>query len=273
MRLGNPTLRAFDQPQTWNDAFGSKPVAKPRSNTMTVGGTVTATSILLGICVAAAAGSWAAASSPSYGHLTMPFIAGGAIGGLILALIISFKPKTAPVLAPIYAAAEGLFLGAFSLVVGGMVAGATQEGTAVSMGQTLVLQAITLTFAIVFAMLGLYAFRIIRPGAVFRSVVLTAVGGAILFGLVAFVMALLGNNTLIALYSPTNGGMVSVGFSLLLVGIASLCLILDFQMIDQGVQSGAPKYLEWYGGFALLVTIVWLYVELLRLLAKLRSSD
>lgn len=272
MRLGNPTMRAFEQPQTWNDAFGAKPVAEARPNTMTVGGTVTATSILLGICVAAAAGSWAAANNPNYSHLALPFLIGGIIGGLVLALVISFAPKTAPFLAPVYAAFEGLFLGVFSLYVGNMVASQTGE-SGIAVGKSLVFQAFTLTFAIVFAMLGLYAFRIIRPGRVFRSVVITGVVGACLFGLVAMVMALLGNDTLIALYSPTNGGMLSVGFSVLLVGIASLLLILDFQFIDHAVQSGAPKHMEWYGGFALLVTIVWLYVELLRLLAKLRSSD
>lgn len=270
MRLGNPALRHFEQPQTWDQTFGrGAPLAEARPNTMTVGGTVTATTILLGICAAAAIGSWSAAASPSYQHLAWPLGIGGLIGGLILALVITFKPRTAQFLGPVYAACEGLLLGVFSYVVGARVSAV--EGVDVS--GALVFQAIGLTIAITAAMLFAYATRIIQPGRTFRAVVVSATLGLVLFGIVAFVLALLGNHTLISVYSPTNGSLISVGFSLFVVVIASLFLVLDFQMIDQGVKAGMPKHMEWYGGFALLVTLVWLYIELLRLLAKLRSSD
>ncbi|VAX39518.1 hypothetical protein MNBD_PLANCTO03-2357 [hydrothermal vent metagenome] len=274
MRSSNPTLRAFEAPQTWDDAHAGRPLSKAGTNTMTIGGTVTATSILLGICVAAAIGSWAAVSSANYAFLQFPFLLGGMIGGLVFGLIISFKPRTAQFLAPVYAALQGLFLGAFSYMVGNMVAakvGASGSGTQI--GTTLVLQAIGLTFAITAAMLFCYVSGIIKPGRVFRAVVVSAMGGLMLFFVVALVMSLFGNSTLISVYSPTNGGLISVGFSLLVIVIASLVLVLDFQWIDHGIQAGLPKHMEWYAGFALLVTLVWLYIEILRLLAKLRSNN
>lgn len=273
MRSSNPALKAFTQPQTWDDAHG-RPLSKTRANTMTIGGTVTATSILLGICVAAAIGSWATVANPNYAYLQFPFLFGGMISGLVLGLVIAFKPRIAQFLAPVYAALQGLFLGAFSYMVGNMVAakvGASGSGTQI--GTTLVLQAVGLTFAITAAMLFCYVSGIIKPGKVFRAVVVSAMGGLMLFFVVALVMSLFGNSTLISVYSPTNGGLISVGFSLLVVGLASLVLVLDFQMIDQGVRAGLPKHMEWYAGFALLVTLVWLYIELLRLLAKLRSNN
>ncbi len=272
MRSANPTLQAFNQPQTWDDAHSGRAVAGARSNTMTIGGTVTATGILLGVCVAAAIGSWSAASSANSAHLTYPMLIGGVIGGLVLGLIITFKPRTAQFLAPVYAALEGLFLGAFSFIVGQQVAAKVGEsGSGIQIGQALVFQAIGLTFAITAAMLFCYASGIIKPGKVFRAVVISAGGGLLLFMLVAFGLALFGNPTLISVYSPTNGGMVSVGFSVFVVVLASLFLVLDFQFIDNAIRSGAPKHMEWYAGFALLVTLIWLYIELLRLLAKLRS--
>ncbi|MDQ7014085.1 MAG: Bax inhibitor-1/YccA family protein [Planctomycetota bacterium] len=276
MRTANPTFKAFSQPQTWADAHGRDSLAEGRANVMTIGGTVTATSILLGVCVAGAVGSWSLATSEAYGKFAWPVGIGGMIVGLVLALVITFKPKTARFLAPLYAAAEGLFLGVFSFMVGNMVAAKTGAGTAaegLQIGQTLVLQAITLTFAITAGMLFAYASGIIKPGRVFRAVVISGVIGAMLFGLVAFGLAIFGNSTLISVYSPTNGGMISVGFSVLMVVIASLVLVLDFEFIAKGVKAQLPRHMEWYAGFSLLVTLVWLYIEILRLLAKLRSGD
>ena len=276
MRTANPTLSAFNRPQTWVDAHGRDSLAETNANVMTIGGTVTATSILLGVCVAGAVVSWGLAGNPTYAHLAMPIGIGGLILGLVLGLVITFKPTTARFLSPVYAAAEGLFLGVFSFWVGGMVAaktGAETGGGGLQIGHTLILQAVTLTFAITAGMLFAYASGIVKPGRVFRTVVMSGVIGACLFGLVAMVMAIFGNSTLISVYSPTNGGMISVGFSVLMVVIASLVLVLDFEFIASGVRAQAPKHMEWYAGFSLLVTLVWLYIELLRLLAKLRSSD
>lgn len=270
MRMGNPTLRAFEQPQTWDDAFGANaPVGGARANVMTVGGTVTATAVLLGICAAAAVVAWTIVANPTRTGLAWPLGLGGMLVGLVLALIISFKPRTAQFLAPVYAACEGLFLGVFSFIVGARVSAV--EGADVS--GVLILQAVGLTVAIAAAMLFAYASGIIRPGRTFRAVVVSATIGIVLFGVVALVMALLGNSTLISVYSSTNGSLISIGFSLFVVVIASLFLVLDFQLIDEGVKAGMPKHMEWYGGFALLVTLVWLYIELLRLLGKLRSSE
>ncbi|HZW11004.1 MAG TPA: Bax inhibitor-1/YccA family protein [Phycisphaerales bacterium] len=266
MRSANPALRPFDQPQTWESAFGrSGPLAAARPGPMTVRGTVTATSILLGICAAAAVGSWAMVRSPEYAGLGYPLAIGGVIAGLVLGLIVSFKPRTAPFLGPVYAAAEGLFLGVLSAIVASRLPA--------QVGETVVFQAIGLTFGVTGAMLAGYATRIIRPGRVFRACVVSATGGICLFYLAAFVGRLLGFDALSAVLRFDNGSPISIGVSLVVVAIASLNLVLDFEFIEEGARSGMPKHMEWYGGFALLVTLVWLYVELLRLLSKLRSGD
>lgn len=268
LRSANPALRALQPAQTWDDAHGKAPT-RAASNTMTIRGTVMNTSILLGICAAAAVGAWNAALNPGTQSLTWPLFFGGLIGGVILSLVIMFKPRTAPFLAPVYAGLEGLVLGIFSVIVGERVSAQVGE----QVGPTLVLQAIGLTMTVTAAMLAGYAFGIIRPGKVFRAVVLSAAGGLGIFIIIAFVMHLFGNSTLLSVYDSTNGSLLSVGFSLFVVGLASLFLVLDFQFIDEASRSGAPKYMEWVGAFALLMTLVWLYIEILRLLAKLRSSD
>jgi len=265
MRSANPTLRAFDKPQTWDDAFGGRAAARVRSNTMTIGGTVTATGILLGICTAAAIGSWAMISDPERLGLAIPTLLGGMIAALVLGLVISFKPRTAPVLGPLYAAAEGLFLGVLSFVV------ARQFPPEV--GATLVFQAVGLTLGVAGAMLAAYATGLVKPGRVFRACVTSATGGIALFYIVAFVGSMLGMDALSGLLRFDNASPLSIGLSLFVVAIASLNLVLDFDFIHQGVARGLPKHMEWFGGFALLVTLVWLYIELLRLLSKLRSSD
>ncbi len=268
MKSANPALRAFERPQTWDQAFGRGAVAEARPNTMTVGGTVTATGILLGICTAGAIGSWALVSGGANSGLGLVLGLGGALVGLVLALVISFKPRTAPFLGPVYAACEGLFLGVLSYFVGEQVS----AKVGADVGPTLVFQAVALTFAIAAGMLFAYATRIVRPGRVFKACVVSAGIGLGLFAIVAIVMSLFGNSTLISVYSATNGSMISIGFSVFAVVVASLFLVLDFEFIERGVQAGMPKHMEWYGAFALLVTLVWLYIELLRLLGKLRSK-
>ena len=268
MRSSNPALRAFAEPQRVGDApirsSGSRAV---QSNTMTVGGTVTATGILVGICSATAIGSWALVSNPANAGLTMPLIFGGLIAGLVFGLIISFKPRTAPFLAPIYAACEGLFLGAFSLIVSKNIPQSAGGGA----DNTIVFQAIGLTFGVAAVMLIAYGTRIIRPGRIFRSVVISATGGIMLFYVVAMVGSLFGFKAMSGLLSFDNASPLSIGISLFVVAIASLNLVLDFEFIEKGANRNLPKYMEWYGGFALLVTLVWLYIELLRLLSKLRN--
>lgn len=268
MKSANPALRAFERPQTWDQAFGRGAVAEARPTTMTVGGTVTATGILLGICTAGAIGSWALVSNPAHTGKGLILGVAGALLGLVLGLVITFKPRSARFVGPVYAACEGLFLGVLSYYIGEKVS----AKVGADVGPALVMQAVGLTFAIAAAMLFGYATRIIRPGRVFKACVVSAGLGLGLYAVVAVVMMLFGNTTLVSVYSSTNGSMISIGFSLFAVVIASLFLVLDFEFIEKGVQAGMPKHMEWYGAFALLVTLVWLYVELLRLLGKLRSK-
>jgi len=235
---------------------------------MTIGGTVTATGILVGICSATAIGSWALVSNPANAGLAMPLIFGGMIAGLVLGLIIAFKPRTAPFLAPIYAACEGLFLGALSLIVSRSVPASAGGGA----GSTIVFQAIGLTFGVAAVMLIAYGTRIIRPGRIFRAVVISATGGIALFYVVAMLGSLFGLQAMAGLLAFDNASPLSIGISLFVVGIAALNLVLDFEFIEQGANHSLPKYMEWYGGFALLVTLVWLYIELLRLLSKFRNK-
>jgi uncharacterized YccA/Bax inhibitor family protein len=184
----------------------------------------------------------------------------GAIGGLIVAFIIVFRPQWAGYLAPGYALLEGLFVGSVS---------AWYHHAFADRQPYLVLQAVGLTFGTVIAMYFLYQFRIIRATERFKSIVVTATLGICIFYLIAFVLRFFSMD----IPFLHEGSLLGIGFSLLVAGIAALNLILDFDMIEQGSAAGAPKYMEWYGAFGLLVTIVWLYIEILRLLSKLNSRN
>lgn len=183
-----------------------------------------------------------------------------ALGALVLTLIISialyFKAEWSPVLAPTYAVLDGVFVGAISALYAMKYNG-------------LVAQAILLTMGTLAGMLALYSFRIIRATEKFRAIVTAATVGIALFYLVAIVLSFFG----IKIPMIHQGGMIGIGFSLFVVGIAALNLIIDFGNIEDGEQANAPRYMEWYCAFALLLTLVWLYLEILRLLAKLRSDD
>ena len=210
---------------------------------MTINGAIGKTVILLGICAGAATLSWGA--SPNY-------LYGGMIVGFILAMILAFKPTLAPVLAPVYAVAEGVFIGSLSALLEGRMQG-------------IVTQAIALTAGVFCAMLGAYQMRLIRPTRKFMAVVTGATLGIALFYVASMVMSAFGMKMPII-----HDGPYTILFSLFVCGIAALNLIIDFGVIEEGAEVGAPKYMEWYAGFALLVTLVWLYIEILRLLSKLR---
>jgi uncharacterized YccA/Bax inhibitor family protein len=180
----------------------------------------------------------------------------GAIGGFITALITTFSPRRAAMTAPIYAVFEGLFLGAISAMFEAMYPG-------------LVMRAVSLTFGVFFIMLLLYRSGTIRATEKFRTVIFAATGGIALVYLVSFIAGMFGAN----LGFMYGNGLVGIGFSLFVVVIAALNLILDFDMITQGANSYAPKYMEWYGAFGLMVTLIWLYLEMLRLLSKLSSRN
>ena len=248
IRSGNPTL---------NDKVFDNLVWDPSAR-MTLQGTVVKSGILLAIVVAAASYSWGLydpANPASAGTLNTYWL-GGAIGGFIVAMITVFKKSWSPVTAPIYAALEGLFLGAFSVYVQSMFPDVP-----------IVLQAVALTFGTFFALLGAYTSGLIKPTENFKLGVVAATGGIVMVYILSFVLGFFG----IELPGIHSAGVVGIGFSLFVVVIAALNLVLDFDFIENASERGAPKYMEWYGAFGLLVTLIWLYVEFLRLLMKLNS--
>ena len=258
MLSGNPTLNE----NTFRVAPGDD-LAMERDDLMTVQGTVYKTMILLGITVVCAIFTWGVAMKGS--PLTMPMVWGGALGGLVFALITVFKPQWSPNTAIFYAICEGLFLGAISALYE-MSFGTQQTSSGIPLNG-IVVQAVGLTLGVFATMLILYTARIITVTAKLRAGIMMATGGVMLFYVVAIVLGLFG----VAVPLLHSNGPMGIGLSVLIVGIAAFNLLVDFDLIERGAAQGAPKYMEWYGGFSLLVTLVWLYLEILRLLSKLRS--
>jgi uncharacterized YccA/Bax inhibitor family protein len=226
-------------------------------DTMTVQGTVQKFGLLMVMVLGAASFTW---SLFYKGVDVMPWMWGSMIGGFVLALVITFKKEWAPYLALGYALLEGLFLGAISAFFD-YAFRTTYPG--------IIMQAVMLTFGTAGAMYLLYNLGIIRATNTFKKVVITATAGIALFYLISLVLRLFG----IQMPYLHDNGIIGIGISLVIVTIAALNLILDFDMMEQGAAHGAPKYFEWYSAFGLLVTIVWLYLEMLRLLSKLASRD
>ena len=224
-------------------------------NAMTVRGTLNKFGFLFLMVMGTAFYSWKEFSD---GGNVQPLIWTGAIGGLIVAFIIIFKKEWASFLAPAYALLQGLFVGAISAYYNYLFA---------EHSPYIIVTAVGLTFGTAIAMYLLYAFRIIRATQKFKAIVFTATVGIAIFYLITMVLRIFGMDVPFIHEGSTFG----IIFSLFVVSIAALNLILDFDMIEQGAEAGAPKYMEWYGAFGLLVTIVWLYLEILRLLAKLSS--
>jgi uncharacterized YccA/Bax inhibitor family protein len=249
MQSGNPALSH----SVFLDA-GSGTLSTSHHDAMTVAGTVNKTFFLLFLVVFTAAGTWMQLDLVNNPGGAMPYIIGGAIGGLVLALITVFKPQWAHITAPAYAVVEGLFIGAVSAMYEMQYPG-------------IVLQAAGLTFATMAAMLMAYRSGIIQATEGFKAGVVAATGGICLVYLVSIVMNLFG----VQMPYIHESGPIGIAFSLFVVTIAALNLVLDFDLIEQGVNSGAPKQMEWYGAFGLTVTLVWLYIEFLRLLSKLRE--
>ncbi|HLX92160.1 MAG TPA: Bax inhibitor-1/YccA family protein [Puia sp.] len=205
--------------------------------------------------MASASFTW---SAFSHGKAIGGWIIAGAIIGFILAMVIIFKKEWAGYVSPAYALAEGVFLGGISAVV---------NAAYVKNFPGIIPQAVLLTFGVVIAMFLLYRFGIIKVTQKFRSVVVSATLGIAIFYLVTWIVGMFGVQMPIV-YSASP---LSIGLSIFIVLIAALNLILDFDMIEQGVTMGAPKYMEWYAAFGLMVTIIWLYMEILRLLMKIAS--
>ncbi|TXI44146.1 MAG: Bax inhibitor-1/YccA family protein [Lysobacter sp.] len=253
MRSGNPVLKE----STFLD-IGSGAVVTRDGQSMTLNGTVNKTGFLLLLSVLTAAFAWSKTMTET-GEVApgaMVYLWGGAIGGLVLSLVTVFKKSWSPVTAPLYALVEGFFLGSISAIYN-----ARFEG--------IVLQAVMLTFGIMFALLFAYRSGLIKATENFKLGVAAATGGICLIYLATLALGLFG----IQIPYIHESGLIGIGFSLFVVVIASLNLVLDFDFIESGVAAGAPKYMEWYGAFGLMVTLVWLYLELLRLLAKLQSRD
>lgn len=225
----------------------SEGISFSQDGVMTTTGAINKTVILTGIMMATALFAY---TNPS-----PLFMIGGAIGGLIMVLIASFKPKTSHITAPIYAAFEGLFVGAISAIYA-----AAYQG--------IIFQAVSLTVCILLVMLMIYRSGIIKVDNKFRTGVIAATGGIMLVYLLNFVLGMFGINV------PYlhDGGMISIGISLFVVGIGALNLMLDFDTIEKGDKFGAPKYMEWFSAMSLLVTLVWIYIEVLRLLSYLNRD-
>lgn len=246
---GNPAMseKTFEQVQHF------------QGEVMTVKGTMNKFGLMFIMLLAGASFTWSMfyqAGAPA----VMPWMWGSMIGGLVLSLVIIFKKTWAPYLALGYGLLEGLFLGAIS---------AFYDYAFAEKYPSIIMHAVLLTFGCAAAMYILYKTGVIRATNTFKKVIFTATAGIAMFYLIAIVLRLFG----IEMPYLHENGAVGIGISLFIVAIAALNLILDFDMMEQGAQQGAPKYFEWYCAFGLMVTIVWLYLEILRLLAKLNSRD
>lgn len=252
-KSSNPVLneRVFSRESTWSQEV------------MTINGTVNKTGLMLLLVIAGALFTWNkfftafTIDNPQAGMAAVaPWLMIGGIGGLIVALITSFRPQSSAITAPIYAVLEGVLLGGLSAVFESMHAG-------------IVMRAVALTMGVFVAMLVLYRSQVVPVTNKFRMGVFAATGGIALVYLGSFIAGLFGANTAF-LYDSSP---LSIGISLVVIVVAALNLMLDFDFIEKASASGAPKYMEWYGAFGLMVTLVWLYLEMLRLLSKFANRE
>lgn len=245
-RTSNPMMA----PKVWSASLSDE-----KTEPMSVQGTVNRTLVLLALAFLSAAWVWSKFAAGDVAAVST-WIMAGAIGGLVLCLVTVFKLTWAAYTAPLYALCEGLLLGGLSAFFEVQFPG-------------IVIQSVALTFGTLLCMLALYSMRIVRATEKFKMGVFAATGAIAVFYLVTMVLGFFG----VHLRFFEGAGMLGIGISVFVVIVAALNLVLDFDIIEQGVARRAPKYMEWYGAFALLVTLVWLYMEILRLLSKLRSRD
>jgi len=246
-KSSNPTLPA--------NTFSSLRYTADRSEAMTISGTVYKTLLLLMLVMLSAGWTWMKFyQSGGNAAVVAPWMLGGAIGGFVLAMVTVFKKDWATITAPLYAVMQGLFIGALSAQLEAVYHG-------------IVIQAAGLTFGTLFAMLFAYQTGLIKPTEKFKMGVVAATGGIMVVYLVAFVLSFFG----IQASFIYGNSWLSIGVSLFVIVIAALNFIIDFDFIEQGASQNVPKYMEWYGAFAMMVTLIWLYVEFLRLLSKMRS--
>jgi len=238
MRSGNPALQS---------STFKKHLSEATEGSMTLSGTVNKTGISIILTILSAGYTW---GNPFLHGLAFPAI----LVGLGLAIFITFKPEKSPTLVPIYAVVEGIVLGVISMMFEQMYPG-------------IVVQAVFLTFGTLGALLLAYKSGLIQPTENFKLGIAAATGGIFIMYLINMIMGFFGSGMGII----TNSSPMGIAFSAFFVIIAALNLVLDFDFIEEGAEMGAPKYMEWYGAFGLLVTLIWLYIEILRLLAKLQD--
>jgi uncharacterized YccA/Bax inhibitor family protein len=255
-KSNNPFFRNKEfnsaQNSTYYNVDGSRANVIDYNDTMTVTGTVNKTLIMFALVLAGAATAW---YMPYMGLNPLIPIFTGLIIALIAMFVASFSPKTAPYSAPVYGLFEGVFLGGVSLFLNQMWPG-------------IVLQAVTGTFATFGICLALYRFGIVKVTERFRSIVMVSLGAIFMLYMFSFIMSLFGVNSFI--YGTS---MYSIGFSIFVIVIFAMRLFLDFDDIEQGAQRNLPKYMEWFGALGVTITLVLLYLEVLKLLAKLNSRD
>jgi uncharacterized YccA/Bax inhibitor family protein len=248
LRSGNPTLSAT--------TFKNLTYTGDRSNVMTIQGTVNKAFLLLFMLFMSAGFVWKfVLTAPGTASILM---IAGLVGGLVFSLVTIFAKPWSAITAPLYAICEGLFLGGISAMMEAAYPG-------------IVIQAVMLTGGILFALLFAYKIKLVQATENFKLGIIAATGGICIVYLVTLVLSLFH----ITVPFIHQSGPIGILFSLfvVVVVIAALNLVLDFDFIEQGANEGAPKYMEWYGAFGLMVTLVWLYLEILRLLSKLRSRD
>ena len=243
-RSGNPALNA--------NTFAS--YASKGSQTMTIMGTVNKTALALLLLMTTALFTW---NLPAGDPRASGLMGLGFIGGFVLAIVTAFKHSWARFTVPLYALLQGLALGGLAKIFESMYPG-------------IVNQAVMLTFGTLGSLLLAYKSGLIKATENFKLGVFAATGGVVLLYIISFIMSFFGEG--ISLLSPQNSSMMSIGLSLAIIVIASLNLVIDFDFIEEGAEKGAPKYMEWYGAFGLLVTLIWLYLEILRMLAKFRNK-
>jgi|TARA_B100000953_G_scaffold185241_1_gene152501 uncharacterized YccA/Bax inhibitor family protein len=247
-RSGNPMFRsnAFQPDATFDETDSTQ--------RMTLAGAINKTGILLVLCLVSAGYVWNRFFQSSEPAAVNGLMMLGLLGGLAMAMVTIFKRQWAGLTAPAYALLQGLALGGISAMFELQYPG-------------IVIQAVGLTFGTLAVLLLAYKTGLIKPTENFRLMIVAATGGIALLYLVSFVMGFFGSSVGFI----HSNGLFGIGFSLFVVAIAALNLVLDFDFIEAGAEQGAPKHMEWYGAFSLMVTLVWLYLEILRLLAKLRS--
>lgn len=261
MRTSNPAFR----PGIFEGAMRDlAPAASGNATTMTVRGTAIKTVITLSLCVLATGANYALMRDPATRSIAVMSGIGGLLAALVLAIVMAFKPTTARFLALPYAVLEGLMLGmvTFFAANNGLRAGR-------AIGEAGVFNAVAMTFGTMAAMLTGYAAGFLRPNAMVRNIIVIATAGIMFAYLINMVLRLIPGMGGIGFIH--SAGPFGIGFSVFVVILAAANLLLDFQFIEDGAARGAPKSMEWYGSYALLVTLVWLYIEFLRLLSKMRK--